>query len=84
MFYEFDEATALCDPSGKVVKFYRSASYEAATGVHDAAFGRSVFSFYNGTTAGSGYSTLDGRFWQRVDFASASVLGSGRSAMMTP
>ena len=69
--YEFDAATALSDPTGTVIKFYRSASYDGAGGVADSTFGRTVFSFYNGTTSASAYSALDGRLHQQVHFAGA-------------
>ena len=69
--YEFDAATALSDPTGTVIKFYRSASYDGAEVVADSTFGRTVFSYYNGTTTASAYSALDGRLQQQVHFAGA-------------
>ncbi|MDQ3740260.1 MAG: hypothetical protein M3389_04870, partial [Actinomycetota bacterium] len=69
--YEFDKATALSDPTGTVIKFYRSASYDGTAGAADSAFGRAVFSYYNGTSSASAYSALDGRLQQQVHFAGA-------------
>ncbi|MEU4473205.1 RHS repeat-associated core domain-containing protein [Micromonospora sp. NPDC023888] len=67
--YEFDAATATCDPSGQVVKYYRSAVYDGAADPATSTYGRTVFSYLNGTVPGSTELLFDGLLQQTVVFA---------------
>ncbi len=66
--YEFDGATAACDPTGQVVKYFRSASYSGAPDPTSSPFGRTVFSYQNGYATGSDFSMLDGLLVQTAAF----------------
>jgi RHS repeat-associated protein len=69
--YEFDGDTAACDPSGKVVKYFRSASYSGTSDPSTGVLGRTVYSFENGYSLGSRYAMLDGLLIQTVGCSGA-------------
>ncbi|MGI5521497.1 RHS repeat domain-containing protein [Micromonospora sp. CA-259024] len=67
--YEFDPASATCDPTGQVVKYYRSAVYDGTTDPTTSTYGRTVFSYLNGTVPGSTDMLFDGLLQQSVVFS---------------
>ncbi|MCW2933119.1 MAG: Rhs family protein [Actinomycetia bacterium] len=69
--YEFDAATAACDPTGQIVKYYRSAVYDGTLDPATSAFGRTVYSYLNGTLPGASDLCLDGLLLQAAGFAGA-------------
>lgn len=76
-FYEFNVASAACDPTGSYVKYFQSASYSgtaslaATQGSSGAIFGRTVFQFQNGYQDTNSVSMLDGLPLQHVAFSGA-------------
>lgn len=67
--YEFDSTTAACDPSGSVVNYLRSASYDGVADPAQSVFGRTVYSYQNGYAFGSQYSMLNGLLTQTAVFS---------------
>lgn len=73
-FYEFQAATAACDPTGTVVKYYQSASYPGASSLETAVNGRVVSTFVNAVVPSSVYTSfLDGSPQQQLVFAGSFV-----------
>ncbi|MFB9203428.1 RHS repeat domain-containing protein [Nonomuraea spiralis] len=80
--YEFDAATAACDPTGQVVKYYRSAVYDGAADARTSAFGRTVYSYLNGTLPGASDLCFDGLLRQTAAFAGAFTFATAMSSTL--
>jgi len=72
--YEYNGTSAACDPSGEIVKYYQSATYDGCDDPSASAFGRTVNLYYNGIT--EGYSMLDGQPIQTIMFEGAALFAT--------
>ncbi|MDF2802733.1 MAG: repeat protein [Anaerocolumna sp.] len=54
--YVFDINSATCDPTGSIIKYYRSLSYPGTTSIETPKFGYIENTFYNGLIKNSSYS----------------------------
>jgi RHS repeat-associated protein len=72
--YEYNAASAACDASGEIVKYYQSTSYNGCDDPSLSAFGRTVNIYYNGIT--EGYSMLDGQSIQTIMFEGAALFST--------
>lgn len=67
--YEFDNQTASCDPSGKVVKYYKSTQYPGGKD-NISKFGKIIFEYINGLGTNSlpNQNLLDGFLYRKSHF----------------
>ncbi|HEX8737776.1 MAG TPA: hypothetical protein VF721_20760, partial [Pyrinomonadaceae bacterium] len=72
--YEYNGASAACDPSGEIVKYYQSTVYDGCGNPASSAFGRTVNLYYNGIA--EGYSMLDGQPIQTIMFEGAALFST--------
>src|SRR5581483_10220834 len=79
--YEFNPATAACDPSGEVVEYYQSTTYNGSAAPMQSEFGRTVNLYLNDAMAG-GYSMLNGQQLQTATFAGAALFETSYSASL--
>ncbi len=62
--YAQDVATAACDPSGDVVKYYKTTAYPGTDDIGDAAYGRVEATYLNGLQLGDDVTTQS---WSMMD-----------------
>lgn len=74
--YAFDTTTAACDPSGRIVKYYKARLYPDCTATSDPANGYTENLYLNGLTIAQGnyYNMLDGMLRQTATYDSSGVL----------
>lgn len=70
--YAYNTATAACDSSGEVVKYFQSTSWQGARELAHARDGRLVTVYLNDIFA-SGYGMLDGQQMQQITFEGATL-----------
>ncbi|MES2557599.1 MAG: RHS repeat-associated core domain-containing protein [Bacteroidota bacterium] len=78
--YEFDIASATCDPSGSVFKYYKSRFYPGTDNAAVKPFGYTENSYFNGLSSANGQQNkkasalLDGQLIERKIYNSAGAL----------
>lgn len=69
--YAYQRATATCDSTGQVVKYYQSTTYPGCASPSASAAGRTVTRYANGYSNVDAYAMLDGLQTQTASFSGA-------------
>ncbi|RKG82366.1 RHS repeat-associated core domain-containing protein [Corallococcus sp. CA049B] len=79
--WSFDRVSAACDPSGEIIKYYRSTAWDGCDEPSAARGGRTVTTYDNGATD-EGLSMLDGQPLQTLTFEGAALFAAPTSAAL--